>query len=105
MISNLKEVSKPCLMDIYPQHEYVNLEFIEPLYIVFEIQSLNSLSLQDLFNLMQQMAEEENLLSLKYEQLDDFVPIVVVEFFISFFLKGYNNLYQEMGLASYTLND
>lgn len=92
-------------MDIYPQQEYVNLEFIEPLYVIFEIQMLKSLSLQDLFNLMQQMAEEENILSLKYEQLDDFVPIVVVEFFISSFLKGYNNMYKEVGLANYDLGN
>ena len=86
-------------MDFYPVHEYVNLEFIEPLYVMFEAQASKSVSLQGLFHLMQQSAEEENLLALKYEQLDDFVPLLIVEKFVLSFLKGYKDLFVEVGLG------
>ena len=92
------ETNKTCRIEKYQKHEYVNLEFLEPLYVMLEIQNLKSISLQDLFNLMQQAGEEERLLGLAHEELDDFLPLIIVRQFIVSFLKGYKDLYGELGM-------
>lgn len=98
IINNLRLVNKPCNWEFYPEHEYVHFDFIEPLYILLDVKTLQSLSLQDFFYLLQQVAEEEKLLSLKYPQLDDYIPLTVVRKFIENFLEGYKQIYLELGL-------
>lgn len=100
IIDNLRLVNKPCTWEFYPEHEYVHFDFIEPLYTLLDVKTLQSLSLQDFFYLLQQVAEEEKLLSLKYPQLDDYIPLTIVKKFIENFLEGYKQIYMELGLET-----
>ena len=100
LIENLKLINKPCVWEYYPNFEYVHFDFIEPLYLLLNVKALNDLSLQDFFYLLQQEAEEKKLLSLKYAQLDDYIPLVVVRFFVKNFFHGYKKLYSDLGFQT-----
>lgn len=82
------------LADVFP-HEFVSMDFVEPAARLANIAVLESLTIQDLFHLMQQDAETDGLLPLQNAELDELVPLLTVRKFLARFLRGYREMAAE----------
>jgi len=81
-----------------PSIPFVSIESVKLLYDIMDMKMFKSFSLQDLFNLLQQAAEEINLMPLECKNLDNHIPLSVCQDFARDFFLGFNNLFKEIGL-------
>lgn len=96
IILNLKIIDNKNSEFFYPNKEYVQFEFIEPLFEIFQVNILKTISIQDLFYLMQRAAEENHLLDINCLDLDHYVPLCIVEGFVGCFLNGVKDVYLDI---------
>ena len=96
VILNLKIIDNKNTEFFSPNIEYVQFEFIEPLFDIFQVNILKTISIQDLFYLMQRAAEENNLLDINCVDLDHYVPLCIVEEFVASFLNGVKDVYLDI---------
>ena len=87
---------------VSPDIPFVNIESVKLLYDIMEMKTLKSFTLQDFFNLLQQAAEEMQMMPLERKELDNVIPLMVCQNFAKEFLFGFSKLFKEIGLHKNT---
>eukprot|EP00455_Lapot_gusevi_P009055 TRINITY_DN14021_c0_g1_i5.p1 TRINITY_DN14021_c0_g1~~TRINITY_DN14021_c0_g1_i5.p1 ORF type:complete len:183 (+),score=20.28 TRINITY_DN14021_c0_g1_i5:48-551(+) len=91
----------------FPAHEnvaYISRDSTLPIYRVLRIDRAFSLSFQDFFDLMQNAAEESELLDLLDESFDDVVPEPILRVFLKYVILGFVNMMEDVGMSSALLD-
>lgn len=83
--------------DNHPDVEFLCRDTIQTLHEILKIQDAYGYDFQAFFDLMQRTGEEMNIMALEDEDLDEYVPKVVVSIFINKFVSGAMDLMQELG--------
>ena len=84
--------------NISPKVGFVNIEAVKLLYDMMDMKMLKSFSLQHFFHLLQQSAEESNLMPLECDQLDNHIPLDICKEFSAQFFIGFSRLFKDIGL-------
>lgn len=78
---------------------YVHRQSVLPLYRVLKSFIAHELSFSELFDILQQAAEELNLLGIENEEMDELLPLVVVAELVSSCVDGFMGMMQEVGFT------
>lgn len=73
----LYENSRIEYVDAVPDVPLVKIQAVKLLYDILNIQMLGDFTLQTFFNLLQQSAEEKNLMALECKELDSYIPLSI----------------------------
>ena len=82
--------------------EFVHRDAVMAGYELLRPYLPSDLSFQELFDSLQHVAEQHNLLELDDASLDDYIPISVLQVFASYFVYGFLSLFAAMGLQQST---
>eukprot|EP01066_Platyproteum_vivax_P008719 Platyproteum_vivax@DN3725_c0_g1_i1.p1 len=79
--------------------EFVSRDVVDNLYELFKVSKMTQKSDQQGFlDLLQRVAETQNLMPLTAEHLDNYVPLSVVKQFVLDLIQAYKNLMQQLSL-------
>ena len=81
-----------------PHVAFVGIEAVKLLYDVMEMKMLKSFTVQNFLHLLQQAAEEADLMPLECKDLDNMAPLCICQNFAKDFLFGFSRLFKEIGL-------
>mmetsp|Transcript_11170 Transcript_11170/g.18770 ORF Transcript_11170/g.18770 Transcript_11170/m.18770 type:complete len:214 (-) Transcript_11170:156-797(-) len=73
---------------------------VKHIYEVLNVRQYYNIEFQAFFALLQQGAEDMQIMDLNDKRQDDFVPIDVLEDFIRSYIKGFNKLMRDTGFAA-----
>lgn len=85
--------------------EFVGIEAVNLLYEIMEMKMLKSFTVQNFLHLLQQAAEEADLMPLEDIKLDNMVPLCICQNFAEEFLVGFSTLFKEIGLHKNTAQE
>jgi len=83
--------------DMHPDVEFLPSDSIKTMHQILAIKSTYGVEFQTFFDLMQRVAEEENIMLLSEKKLDELVPVPILEQFARDFINGFVKLMQELG--------
>lgn len=87
------------LFDSHPGVRFLSRDAVLLLYSWFTAFQINDeIDQQTFLDLLQQVGEQMDLMALFAEELDDWVPLVVVQRFLKQFIQAYTNIFIELGL-------
>mmetsp|Transcript_52566 Transcript_52566/g.151553 ORF Transcript_52566/g.151553 Transcript_52566/m.151553 type:complete len:243 (-) Transcript_52566:4-732(-) len=82
-----------------PNVEFMSRDAVMTLYELLQRYQVSShMDQQGFLDMLQQIGEHMNLMSLHDEQLDDVVPVQVVHRWLKHFVRSYASLFRELGL-------
>jgi hypothetical protein len=87
-----------------PHVAFVGIEAVKLLYDVMEMKMLKSFTVQNFLHLLQQAAEEAELMPLECKDLDNMAPLCICQNFAKDFLFGFSGLFKEIGLHKNAAN-
>lgn len=71
---------------------FIRSDTLMHIYEVLNIKATHGIEFQNFFDLMQQSAEEAGLMTIDYEEMDDFVPLTTCQQFARDFIRGFSRL-------------
>jgi hypothetical protein len=83
--------------EAYPDTIFLRSDAVKTLHSLLNVQESYNVGFQEFFDTMQQVAEARKLMSVNVAELDDVVPVVVVEQFIREFITGFMKILTEIG--------
>ncbi|PRP86794.1 hypothetical protein PROFUN_05011 [Planoprotostelium fungivorum] len=84
------------IFEHHPQTPFLHRDTIKILHKILSIYETYSMDFSSYFDMMQRMGEEMGLMKLHEEELDDWVPLIVVKKFARDFITGFIKLMKEL---------
>jgi hypothetical protein len=72
------------------------------LFEILNVKATHGVEFQMFFDLLQKVAEEEQLMNIEWNDLDDYVPLSVCQTFARHFIEGFVKLVDQLGVAQRT---
>lgn len=82
-----------------PGVPFIQRTTILHIYEILNVKATHGVEFQYFFDLLQHAAEEDGLMSIDYEEMDDFVPLNICQKFARYFIKGFVRLMNQLGFA------
>merc|ERR1712232_871482 len=83
-----------------PGVQFLKSDVVMTLYELMKPYQINSqIDQQAFLDLLQQIGESKDLMSLQHEMLDDWVPVQVVHSWIQSYINAYASLFQALHLG------
>ncbi|KAL6058034.1 EF hand domain containing protein [Balamuthia mandrillaris] len=76
---------------------YLSRGTIVLMHKILNIKKAYGVNTQKLFDMMQRAAEEQDVMALDQEELDDFVPLIILRQFAIDFIQGFTALMSDLG--------
>merc|ERR1712039_451423 len=84
---------------VSPSVNFMSRDSVMTLYELLQPYQISShIDQQGFLDMLQQIGENSDLMSLQAEELDDWVPVQVVQSWVKSFIKAYANLFRELDL-------